>query len=239
MVKQFVSEVLEGTITVARDTEAMINARIAQIDALISAQLNEVMHHPDLQKLEGSWRGLKYMLNQSETNDMMKIKIFNVSKKELLKDLQKAPEFDQSALFKKVYEEEYGVFGGAPFGALLGDYEFGKSGQDLELLEKISNVAAAAPPVTDAVSWVLPPGSRFATELGAIATTIGSGVGAGVTMPAPSPPPPQAARLASHSPTSPCVQRVPDRRLSMPLLDPVAFRRSLVGAAPPCASARS
>jgi type VI secretion system protein ImpC len=144
MVKQFVSEVLEGTITVARDTEAMINARIAQIDALISAQLNEVMHHPDLQKLEGSWRGLKYMLNQSETNDMMKIKIFNVSKKELLKDLQKAPEFDQSALFKKVYEEEYGVFGGAPFGALLGDYEFGKSGQDLELLEKISNVAAAA-----------------------------------------------------------------------------------------------
>jgi type VI secretion system protein ImpC len=75
---------------------------------------------------------------------MMKIKIFNVSKKELLKDLQKAPEFDQSALFKKVYEEEYGVFGGAPFGALLGDYEFGKGGQDLELLEKISNVAAAA-----------------------------------------------------------------------------------------------
>jgi type VI secretion system protein ImpC len=144
MVKQFVAEVLEGTITVARDTEAMINARIAQIDALISAQLNEVMHHPDLQKLEGTWRGLKYMLNQSETNDMMKIKIFNVSKKELLKDLQKAPEFDQSALFKKVYEEEYGVFGGAPFGALLGDYEFGKSGQDLELLEKISNVAAAA-----------------------------------------------------------------------------------------------
>jgi type VI secretion system protein ImpC len=144
MVRQFVSEVLEGTITVASDTEAMINARIAQIDALISAQLNEVMHHPDLQRLEGSWRGLKYMLNQSETNDMMKIKIFNVSKKELLKDLQKAPEFDQSALFKKVYEEEYGVFGGAPFGALLGDYEFGRGGQDLELLEKISNIAAAA-----------------------------------------------------------------------------------------------
>ncbi len=144
MVKQFVAEVLQGTITVARDTEAMINARIAQIDALISAQLNEVMHHPDLQKLEATWRGLKYMLGQSETNDMMKIKIFNVSKKELLKDLQKAPEFDQSALFKKVYEEEYGVFGGAPFGALLGDYEFSRGGQDIELLEKISNVAAAA-----------------------------------------------------------------------------------------------
>jgi type VI secretion system protein ImpC len=144
MVKQFVAEVLQGTITVARDTEAMINARIAQIDALISAQLNEVMHHPELQKLEASWRGLDYMLRQSETNDMMKIKILNVSKKELLKDLQKAPEFDQSALFKKVYEEEYGVFGGAPFGAILGDYEFGRGGQDIELLEKISNVAAAA-----------------------------------------------------------------------------------------------
>jgi type VI secretion system protein ImpC len=144
LVKQFVSEVLAGTVTLNPDTEAMINARIAQIDALISAQLNEVMHHPDLQKLEGSWRGLKYLLSNSETGEQLKIKVFNVSKKDLLKDLQKAPEFDQSALFKKVYEEEFGVFGGTPFAALLGDYEFGKSGQDIELLEKISQVAAAA-----------------------------------------------------------------------------------------------
>lgn len=144
MVKQFVSEVLEGSITVAADTEAMINARIAQIDHLISLQLNEVMHHPDFQKLEGSWRGLRYLLANSETSEKLKIKVLNVSKKELLRDLQRAPEFDQSALFKKVYEEEFGVFGGAPFGALVGDYEFGRSGQDIELLEKISNVAAAA-----------------------------------------------------------------------------------------------
>ncbi|HEY7394987.1 MAG TPA: type VI secretion system contractile sheath large subunit [Gemmatimonadaceae bacterium] len=144
LVKNFVSEVLKGTVTLNPDTEAMINARIAQIDALISAQLNEVMHHPDFQKLEGSWRGLKYLLNNSETGTQLKIKVFNVSKKDLLKDLQKAPEFDQSALFKKVYEEEFGVFGGTPFGALVGDYEFGKSGQDIELLEKISQVAAAA-----------------------------------------------------------------------------------------------
>jgi type VI secretion system protein ImpC len=102
------------------------------------------MHHPDFQKLEGSWRGLKYLLNNSETGTQLKIKVLNVSKKDLLKDLQKAPEFDQSALFKKVYEEEFGVFGGTPFGALVGDYEFGKSGQDIELLEKISQVAAAA-----------------------------------------------------------------------------------------------
>src|SRR5687767_85699 len=144
MVKQFVSEVLAGSMTMSRDTEAMINARIAQIDHLISLQLNEVMHHADFQKLEASWRGLRYLLNNTETGTQLKIKVLNVSKKELLRDLQRAPEFDQSALFKKVYEEEYGVFGGAPFGALLGDYEFDKSGQDIELLEKISNVAAAA-----------------------------------------------------------------------------------------------
>jgi len=144
LVKNFVSEVLKGTVTLNPDTEAMINARIAQIDALISAQLNEVMHHPDFQKLEGTWRGLKYLLNNTETGTQLKLKVFNVNKKDLLKDLQKAPEFDQSALFKKVYEEEFGVFGGTPFGALLGDYEFGKSGQDIELLEKISQVAAAA-----------------------------------------------------------------------------------------------
>jgi type VI secretion system protein ImpC len=144
MIKRFVSEVLEGSITMARDTEAALNARIAQLDHLISLQLNEIMHAPELQKLEASWRGLKYLLSQSETGTMLKIKILNVSKKELLRDLQRAPEFDQSALFKKVYEEEYGVFGGAPFGALVGDYEFGRSGQDIELLEKVSQVAAAA-----------------------------------------------------------------------------------------------
>ncbi len=144
MIKRFLAEVLEGTITVAADTEAMLNARIAEIDRLVSRQLNEVMHHQDFQKLEGSWRGLKYLLSNSETSANLKIKVLNVSKKELLKDLQKAPEFDQSAMFKKVYEEEFGVFGGAPFGALIGDYEFGRSGQDIELLEKISQVAAAS-----------------------------------------------------------------------------------------------
>ncbi|HUF68950.1 MAG TPA: type VI secretion system contractile sheath large subunit [Longimicrobiales bacterium] len=144
LIKRFVSEVLEGTITYSVDTESMLNARIAQIDRLVSTQLNEVMHHAEFQKLEGSWRGLKYLLENSETSAMLKIKVLNVSKKDLLRDLQRAPEFDQSALFKKVYEEEFGVFGGAPFGALLGDYDFGRSGQDIELLEKLSQVAAAA-----------------------------------------------------------------------------------------------
>jgi type VI secretion system protein ImpC len=144
LVKSFVEEVLKGEIRIAADTEAMINARIAQLDHLVSIQLNEIMHHPELQQLEAAWRGLKYLLSQSETGTMLKIKVLNASKKDLLRDLQRAPEFDQSALFKKVYEEEFGVFGGAPFGALVGNFEFGKSGQDIELLEKISQVAAAS-----------------------------------------------------------------------------------------------
>jgi type VI secretion system protein ImpC len=144
LVKEFVAQVLEGSMTIAKDAEMMINARIAQIDHLLSIQLNEIMHHPSFQKLEGSWRGLKHLMDHSETGTQLKIRVLNVTKKELLRDIEKAPEFDQSALFKKVYEEEYGVFGGAPFGALIGDYEFGKHPEDLGLLEGISHVAAQA-----------------------------------------------------------------------------------------------
>src|SRR3984957_2560459 len=125
MVKEFVNQVLQGQMTLTRDAEATIQARIAQIDRLISLQLNEILHYPAFQKLKGTWRGIKYLIDQSETNDMLKIKVLNASKRELLKDPQRAPEFDQSALFKKVYEEEFGVFGGAPFASILGDYEFG------------------------------------------------------------------------------------------------------------------
>jgi type VI secretion system protein ImpC len=144
LVKEFVAQVLEGSMTVTRDAETMINQRIAQIDHLLSIQVNEILHHAAFQKLEASWRGLKYLLDQSETNDKLKIKVLNVSKRELLKDLQRAPEFDQSALFKKVYEEEFGVFGGAPFAALIGDYQFGKGPEEIELLERISQTAAGA-----------------------------------------------------------------------------------------------
>ncbi len=144
LVSEFVAQVLEGAMTVSKDAEAMINARIAQIDHLISIQLSEILHNPQFQKLEATWRGLKYLMDQSETSSNLKIKILNVSKKELLRDLQRAPEFDQSALFKKVYEEEFGIFGGSPFAGIVGDYEFGRGPEDIELLEKISNVAATA-----------------------------------------------------------------------------------------------
>jgi len=139
-----VDEVMKGTVRVSKDLEATISARIADIDRLLSAQLNVIMHAPEFQKLEASWRGLHYLVMQSETSTMLKLRVLNISKKELGKDLEKAAEFDQSALFKKVYEEEYGTFGGAPYGALVGDYEFGRHPQDIALLEKISNVAAAA-----------------------------------------------------------------------------------------------
>ncbi|MGA7925768.1 MAG: type VI secretion system contractile sheath large subunit [Candidatus Sulfotelmatobacter sp.] len=144
LVKEFVAQVLEGSMTLGRDADQMISARVAQIDHLVSIQLNEVMHNAQFQKLESTWRGLKYLMDQSETGTQLKIRILNASKKDLLRDLQRAPEFDQSAMFKKVYEEEYGLFGGEPFGALVGDYEFSKHPEDLELLEKVSQVAAAS-----------------------------------------------------------------------------------------------
>jgi type VI secretion system protein ImpC len=144
MIKEFVAQVLAGHMTVSKDAEATIQVRIAQIDQLISLQLNEVLHHPAFQKLEATWRGIRYLMDQSETNSNLKIKVLNVSKRELLKDLQRASEFDQSALFKKVYEEEFGVFGGAPFAALLGDYEFGRGPEDIELLERVAQVSSAA-----------------------------------------------------------------------------------------------
>ena len=144
LVKEFVAQVLQGHVTVTRDAETAIQNRIAEIDRLVSKQLNEVLHHPAFQKLEGSWRGVKYLLDQSETSPMLKIKLLNVSKRELLKDLQRAPEFDQSSLFKKVYEEEFGVFGGAPFAAMVGDYEFGRGPEDIDLLRRVAQVAASA-----------------------------------------------------------------------------------------------
>src|SRR5438132_4983162 len=144
LIGEFVQQVLDGAVVVKKDIETAIGARIAALDEVISAQLNEVMHAPEFQKLEGSWRGLHYLVHQSETSTMLKIRVMNVSKDDLRKDLERAAEFDQSALFKKVYEDEYGTFGGSPYGALIGDYEFTNHPQDIYLLSKISQVASAA-----------------------------------------------------------------------------------------------
>jgi type VI secretion system protein ImpC len=140
---EFVTKITEGYIAPSKDVVASIDQAVAQIDQLLSAQLNEVMHSTEFQKLEATWRGLHYLVDQSETGPNLMIRVLNVSKKDLLDDLTKAVEFDQSGLFKKVYEDEFGTPGGKPFGILIGDYEFGKHPQDVTLLEKISNVAAA------------------------------------------------------------------------------------------------
>ena len=117
---------------------------MAAIDAAMSKQLAAILHQPALQKLEGSWRGLHHLVMNSETSAKLRIKVLNVSKRELFKDVDKAVEFDQSQVFKKLYENEYGTPGGEPYGALIGDYEFTNHPEDVELLSKMSNVAAAA-----------------------------------------------------------------------------------------------
>lgn len=144
MIAEYVRQVMSGEMTLSRNMDATINARIAEIDRLLSAQLNEIMHHEDFQKLEASWRGLHHLVSNSLTGPMLKIRVMSVTKKELLKDFERALEFDQSNLFKKIYEEEYGTFGGAPYGALIGDFEFSNHPQDMALLERIAGVAAAA-----------------------------------------------------------------------------------------------
>jgi type VI secretion system protein ImpC len=140
----FVDQILAGEIRVSTDTQAMINARIAQIDVLLTRGLNAILHHKDYQKLEASWRGLNELVTRSETGTELKLRVLNVSKDDLRKDAERAAEPDQTALFKKVYEEEYGTFGGSPIGALVGDYEFSRTAQDITLLESIAKVAATA-----------------------------------------------------------------------------------------------
>lgn len=144
LIETFMQTQMQPGMIVSKDAQRTLDSWIAIIDRKISEQLNEVMHHEDFQKLEGSWRGLNYLVMQSETGQDLKICVLNVSKKDLLKDMERASEFDQSALFRKVYTEKYDQFGGHPIGCIIGDYEFGRHPQDMALLERISEVAAAA-----------------------------------------------------------------------------------------------
>lgn len=141
---EFANQLIQQGNVAHSNVSAFIAERIRQIDELITAQLNEFLHDPRFLKLEGSWRGLDYLVSNSKTNTKLKLRLLNATKKDLIDDLEKSPEFDQSQLFKKVYEEEYGTFGGHPYSCLVGDYEFSRSAIDLGLLEKLSAVAAAA-----------------------------------------------------------------------------------------------
>jgi type VI secretion system protein ImpC len=144
IISELVKEVLQGTVVVSDNLNLTLDARVAEIDQLISEQLSVVMHAPEFQKLESTWRGLHYLCSQTSTGPMMKIKVFNATKKELVRDFKSAIDFDQSALFKKIYEEEYGTFGGSPFGTLIGDFETTRQPEDMYLIEQMSHVAAAA-----------------------------------------------------------------------------------------------
>jgi len=144
IIGELVKEVLDGTVVVSANLSANIDARIAQIDQLISDQLSEVMHAAEFQKLESSWTGLRYLCKQTSTGEQIKIKVLNTTKKELVKDFKTAIDFDQSTLFKKIYEEEFGTFGGAPFATIIGDFEVDRGAEDMYFVEQMSHVAAAA-----------------------------------------------------------------------------------------------
>jgi type VI secretion system protein ImpC len=145
-VRTLAEQVLSKSDIVSEDVTQTINAYVAELDRKISEQLNHVMHHEDFQKLESAWRGLHHLVNNTETDQQLKIRVMNISKKELGKTLKryKGTAWDQSPIFKKMYEEEYGQLGGEPYGCLVGDYYFDHSPPDVEMLAGIAQVAAAA-----------------------------------------------------------------------------------------------
>jgi len=138
--------VLQGVTTVSEDAVKSIEAIIAEIDRKLTEQVNLILHHAEFQQLEGAWRGLAYLVNNTETDEMLKIRVMNISKKDLAKNLKKfkGTSWDQSPMFKKLYEEEYGQFGGEPFGCLVGDYFFDHSPPDVELLSQVAQISAAS-----------------------------------------------------------------------------------------------
>lgn len=144
LLRTVTEEALKGTITWNKDVTRTLTAGMQAIDGAISKQLAAIMHKPEFQKLEGTWRGLNYLVMNTETSAQLKLKVLNVSKRDLFKDLDRAVEFDQSQAFKKLYENEFGTPGGEPYGALVGDYELTNHPEDIDLLSKMSNVAAAA-----------------------------------------------------------------------------------------------
>ncbi|RDC74174.1 type VI secretion system contractile sheath large subunit [Rhodovulum sp. 12E13] len=145
-VRTLAEQALENTALISDDSLRTIEGIIGEIDKKLTEQINLILHHEDYQQLESAWRGLHYLVNNTETDEMLKIRVMNISKKEMHKTLRKfkGTAWDQSPIFKKVYEEEFGQFGGEPYGALVADYHFDHSPPDVELLGEMSKIAAAA-----------------------------------------------------------------------------------------------
>jgi type VI secretion system protein ImpC len=153
-VRTLAEQALADTALVSGDVLRTIESMIAAIDRKLTEQMNVILHHEDFRSLESAWRGLHYLVNNTETDEMLKIRVMNVSKGELHKNLKKfkGTSWDQSPIFKKIYEEEYGQFGGEPFGCLVADYHFDHSAPDVELLTQVAQISAAshAPFITGA-----------------------------------------------------------------------------------------
>ncbi len=145
-VQTLAAQALAGTSLVSDDVIKSIESIIAELDRKLSEQINTIIHHPDFQRLEGTWRGLHYMVSNTETDETLKIRVMNISKKDAAKTLKKfkGAAWDQSPLFKRMYEDEYGMPGGTPYGCLVGDYEFDHSPPDVEMLGSIAQIASAA-----------------------------------------------------------------------------------------------
>ena len=162
-VRTLAEHALEQTSLISNDAIKSIESIIAAIDAKLTAQVNLIMHHADFQQLESAWRGLHYLVNNTETDEQLKIRVLNISKPELHKTLKKfkGTTWDQSPIFKKLYEEEYGQFGGEPYGCLVGDYYFDQSPPDVELLGEMAKISAAmhAPFISAASPTVMGMGS--------------------------------------------------------------------------------
>src|SRR6478752_1005996 len=145
-VQTLAQQALANTALRSTDAVRTIEAMIAALDKRLTEQVNKIIHHEDFQKLESAWRGLHYLVNNTETDEQLKIRVMNVSKQELGKTLKKfkGTAWDQSPIFKRVYEEEFGQFGGEPFGCLVGDYYFNQTPPDVELLGEMAKIAASA-----------------------------------------------------------------------------------------------
>ena len=145
-VQTLAEQALKSSTVVSDDVISTIQSMIAELDKKLSEQVNKILHHESFQKLEGSWRGLHHLVNNTETDETLKIRVMNISKKDLGKTLKKfkGTAWDQSPLFKRIYEEEYGQFGGEPYGCLVGDYHFDHRPQDVEMLGEIMQISSAA-----------------------------------------------------------------------------------------------
>jgi type VI secretion system protein ImpC len=145
-VRTLAEQALSATTLISDDVVKSIEAIIAEIDKKLSEQINKIMHHEDFKALEGTWRGLNHLVMNTETDETLKIRVLNISKKEVGKTIKQfsGAAWDQSPLFKKLYEEEFGTPGGQPYGAIIGDYYFDHSPPDVEILKGMAQIAAAA-----------------------------------------------------------------------------------------------